>query len=66
MYTTLREAVLAHGGEEARSRAGFKALPVGDRDAIILFLKTLHVLPPNTPALVVDELGRPRVWHSIF
>jgi hypothetical protein len=66
MYTTLREAVLAHGGEAAPSRAAFKALPEAERDAIIEFLKSLQVLPPNTPALVVDERGRPRLWHSAF
>jgi CxxC motif-containing protein (DUF1111 family) len=66
MYTTLREAVLAHGGEAAQARAAFKALPEAERDAIIEFLKSLQVLPPNTQALVVDELGRPRKWHSIF
>jgi hypothetical protein len=66
MYTTLREAVLAHGGEAAPARAAFKALPAAERDAIIEFLKSLQVLPPNTPALVIDETGRPRKWQSAF
>lgn len=66
MYTTLREAVLAHGGEAAPARAAFRALPEVERDAIIEFLKSLQVLPPNTKTLVVDELGKPRTWHSIF
>jgi hypothetical protein len=65
-YTTLREAVLAHGGEAAWTRARFKALPPGERDAVIEFLKSLQVLPPGTPSLVVDERGRPRTWKSIF
>jgi hypothetical protein len=65
-YTTLREAVLAHGGEAADTRAKFNALPPDERDAIIEFLKSLQVLPPGTESQVVDELGRPRVWHSIF
>jgi hypothetical protein len=60
MYTTLREAVLAHGGEASRSRAAFKALAEDDRDALIEFLKSLQVLPPGTRALVVDERGRSR------
>jgi hypothetical protein len=66
MYTTLREAVLAHGGEAARSRAAFKALSDDDRDAVIEFLKSLQVLPPNTPTAVVDERGRSRSWRSAF
>ncbi len=59
-FTTLREAVLAHGGEAAQVRARFNALREYDRDAIIEFLKSLQVLPPGTSALVVDENGRPR------
>jgi hypothetical protein len=66
MFTTLREAVLAHGGEAAAMRAAFNALPPFDRDAIIEFLKSLQVLPPGTPSLVVDEIGRPREWNSRF
>jgi hypothetical protein len=65
-FTTLREAVLAHGGEAASTRAKFLALPPAERDAVIEFLKSLQVLPPGTPSLVVDERGRPRSWHSIF
>ncbi|NOT26204.1 MAG: hypothetical protein HOP16_08875 [Acidobacteria bacterium] len=66
MYTTLREAVLAHGGEAAQARAAFNALPEAERDAIVEFLKSLQVLPPNTPATVIDERGQPRDWRSIF
>jgi CxxC motif-containing protein (DUF1111 family) len=65
-FTTLRQAVLAHGGEASATRAAFQALPPADRDAIIEFLKSLQVLPPGTPSLVVDERGRPRHWRSAF
>jgi Di-haem oxidoreductase, putative peroxidase len=61
-FTTLREAVLAHGGEAARSRQAFEALSPGERDAVVEFLKTLQVLRPGTPWLIVDELGRPKPW----
>jgi hypothetical protein len=60
-YTTLREAVLAHGGDAAWTRTRFNALSAGERDAVIEFLKSLQVLPPGTPTLVVDERGRPRM-----
>lgn len=65
-YTTLREAVMAHGGEAAGTRAAFQGLSPNERDAIIEFLKSLQVLPPGTPTPVVDERGRPRSWQSIF
>lgn len=65
-YTTLREAVLAHGSEAAGTRTAFNALSAAERNAVIEFLKSLQVLPPGTPTLVVDERGRPRSWQSIF
>jgi cytochrome c peroxidase len=65
-FTTLRQAIKAHGGEAGGTRSAFNALPESDRDAIIEFLKSLQVLPPGTPSLVVDERGRPRTWRSIF
>jgi hypothetical protein len=39
---------------------------VAPYDAVIGFLKSLQVLPPNTPSLVVDEKGRARAWRSHF
>ncbi len=59
-FTTLREAVLGHGGEGSPSRDAFRALDKSERDAVIEFLKSLQVLPPGTRARVVDENGRPR------
>jgi mono/diheme cytochrome c family protein len=66
LYTTLREAILAHGGEAGGTRAAFNALTPADRDAIVEFLKSLQVLPPGAPSLVVDDRGRPRTWNSVF
>jgi hypothetical protein len=63
-FTTLREAVLAHGGEAAATRTAFLALPAHEQDAVIEFLKSLRVLPPGTPHLVEDEHGRPKAWPS--
>lgn len=61
-YTTLREAIQAHGGEAAATRAAFRALPTAHQDAIVEFLKSLQVLPPGTRSLVVNEQGRPKAW----
>jgi hypothetical protein len=62
MYTTMRRSILAHAGEALESRKAFEALPSGQRDALIEFLKTLQVLPPGTKDLVVDENFHPREW----
>lgn len=62
MYTTLREAVLAHAGEAQASRAAYDGLTPYQQDSLIEFLKTLQILPPGTKHLVVDEKGNPRQW----
>jgi len=41
--TTLDEAIRMHGGEGSESRAGFAALPVQDRQAIVAFLENLVI-----------------------
>lgn len=47
--TTLREAILAHGGEATDSRAAFEALDSQGQGRIIEFLKSLRIVepPPN-------------------
>lgn len=64
LFTTLRQSVLAHSGEAKTSRLAFEALPAGERDAVIEFLKTLQVLPDGTKDRIVDETYHPRVWPS--
>jgi len=61
-FTTLRQAVQAHGGEATASRLAFQGLAQYEQDSVIEFLKTLQVLPPGTPYLIVDETGRRKVW----
>jgi cytochrome c peroxidase len=58
LYTTMREAVLAHSGEALAARQAFLNLSEYDRDSIIEFLKSLQILPANTHSLIVDEYGR--------
>jgi hypothetical protein len=62
IFTTMREAILAHDGEARESRQRFEALSAYDKDAVIEFLKTLQVLPPGTRDRIVDENYRPRTW----
>lgn len=61
-FTTMRRAVLNHAGEALKQEKQFEALPRYDQDSLIEFLKTLQVLPPGTPSLVVDENYRPKQW----
>jgi hypothetical protein len=54
-YSTLRESVLAHCGEALAQREAFEALPAGERDAVIEFLKSLQVLCPGSKDLIVAQ-----------
>lgn len=58
LYTTMREAVLAHAGEAQASGTAFRALPEYDQDSIIEFLKSLQILPEGAKSLCVDENGK--------
>lgn len=51
--TTIAEAILVHGGEARASRDAFVALPFQDQPAIVQFLKTLQVLPPGSPLVII-------------
>jgi hypothetical protein len=58
LYTTMREAVLAHAGEAAATTAAFRAAFKYDQDSLIEFLKSLQVLPPTARSLCVDQNGK--------
>lgn len=62
LFTTMRQAVLGHSGEALAARKAFEAASKSDQDAMIEFLKSLQVLPPGTPHLVVDEHYKPKRW----
>lgn len=62
LFTTLRQAILGHEGEAHFQKKNFENLPSADQACLIEFLKTLQVLPPNTPSTIVDERHRPRTW----
>jgi CxxC motif-containing protein (DUF1111 family) len=65
LFTTIRQAVLAHAGEALGQRRGYESLSTYEQSALIEFLKTLQVLPPATRALVVDEHYQPKSWPPI-
>jgi cytochrome c peroxidase len=58
MYTTMREAVLAHAGEAAASAGAFRSASKYDQDCIIEFLKSLQILPLSAKSLCVDQNGK--------
>jgi hypothetical protein len=58
LYTTMREATLAHAGEALGARLAFQSLATYDQDSLIEFLKSLQILPVGTRCTVVDENGR--------
>lgn len=55
LYTTMREATLAHAGEALGSRMAFQSLSEYDQDSVVEFLKSLRILPVGTKCTVVDE-----------
>ena len=52
--TTITDAIDAHGGEARASRDAFQAMPIEDQAAIVAFLKSLRVLPPGSPSVVIE------------
>lgn len=55
LFTTMRQAIIAHSGEALASREQYQHLPEYEQDALIEFLKSLQVLPPGTKDLIVDQ-----------
>ena len=47
LFTTLREATLAHAGEAIDSRMAFEGLTGAEQDRVIEFLKSLQVISPR-------------------
>ena len=47
MYTTMREAVLAHHGEAEDTGAAFRNLSQYDQNSVIEFLKSLQIRAPT-------------------
>lgn len=61
-YGTMREAILAHGGEAQAEKDAFVALTDHERNSVIEFLKTLQMLPVGTTNAIVDETGAGKLW----
>ncbi len=53
--TTIRESILAHGGEAADSCAQFEALGSDEQESVVLFLKSLQILPAGAGHNIEEE-----------
>lgn len=65
----LREVILRHGGEAQASRDAFDRLPKGKQAAIVAFLNSLVLFPPDDTASNLDAgdraaAGYPQVAHG--
>lgn len=58
LFTTLRQATLAHAGEADHARGAFEQLTADDQDAVIEFLKSLQVVAPGPSANENGHNGR--------
>jgi hypothetical protein len=54
----LREVILRHGGEAQAQRDAFAGLPEPRQDAVIRFLESLTIFPPDDTASTLDP-GNP-------
>jgi hypothetical protein len=62
LFTTMRQAILAHAGEATGQRSAFQAMTTYQQDCVVEFLKTLRVLPAGTKWRIVNEKGEPKDW----
>jgi hypothetical protein len=66
---TLDDAILRHGGEAESSRDAYAALPTTQSDALLLFLNSLVLFPPDDTASNLDPAdstkpGFPQFGHG--
>ena len=66
---TLNDVILRHGGEAQRSRDEYAHLPTGQQDALIKFLNSLILFPPDDTASNLDPgdrnaAGFPQFGHG--
>jgi hypothetical protein len=57
LYTTMRDEVLAHGGEAQAVTNVFNSLSSYDQNSVIEFLKSLQILGPKAKSLCEDQNG---------
>jgi hypothetical protein len=53
--TTIRDAILQHGGEARDARLWFEALGPSEQEDVLAFLRSLRILPPGSERVVVES-----------
>ncbi|WP_164822348.1 di-heme oxidoredictase family protein [Sinorhizobium meliloti] len=54
--TTIREAILNHGGEARGSRIGFEELSTSEQESVVAFLKSLQIVPEGSAQTVQEAV----------
>jgi hypothetical protein len=60
---SLTEVILRHGGEAQQSRDAFAALDAPNRNAMLAFLGSLMLFPPDDTASNLDPGDRSAAWY---
>jgi CxxC motif-containing protein (DUF1111 family) len=55
LFTTIRDAIVAHAGEAVEERRAFERLTSFEQDSVVQSLTTLQVLSPEAASLTLDE-----------
>jgi len=63
---TLNDVILRHGGEAMNSRNAFVALKAGDQSAVITFLNSLVLFPPDDTASTLDPADPKKEYFPQF
>jgi len=63
---TLNDVILRHGGEALNSRNAFATLKAGDQSALITFLNSLVLFPPDDTASTLDPADRKKQYFPQF
>ena len=63
---TLNDVILRHGGEALNARNAFAALKAGDQSAVITFLNSLVLFPPDDTASTLDPANPTKQYFPQF
>lgn len=63
---TLNDVILRHGGEALNARNAFAALKAGDQSAVITFLNSLVLFPPDDTASTLDPADPMKQYFPQF
>jgi mono/diheme cytochrome c family protein len=62
--TTLRDAILQHGGEAREARLRYEALDASDQESLLAFLRSLRILPPGSEPTIIEASTEPLPYRA--